>query len=127
MGCRRPRPRARSRVAIVTAPTACLRACPRANGASLAPRPSPPLSPPLQFGYTVLGSVLTVFVQYAWAFADARGWTDPITRRIPPMSSIPGYDRVASLFGGKGGYAAKGGFASVGAATPITQGAYGSA
>lgn len=52
----------------------------------------------------------------------------PLPRSIPPLSSVPGYDKVASLLGGsKGGYAAKGGFASVGAATPISAGAYGSA
>ena len=36
------------------------------------------------FGFVVLGTVLTLFVQFAWSFADARGWTDPITRRCVP-------------------------------------------
>lgn len=90
------------------------------------------------FGYTILGAVICVLVQFTYAFADKKGWIDPITRRIPPardmFGSIPGYDYVANLMGGGGGssYKTTGGFSTVsgsggGAATPITQSAYGSA
>ena len=33
------------------------------------------------FGFTILGAVLCVFVQFTYAFADKKGWIDPITRR----------------------------------------------
>ena len=33
------------------------------------------------FGYVILGSVLAVVIQFTYAFADQRGWIDPITRK----------------------------------------------
>jgi hypothetical protein len=82
----------------------------------------------------VLGFVLTLFVQYTYAFADHRGWLDPIKARLPDPSSIPGYDAVSRLFGGTGGYSkgysmgsGSGGMSGSSGTTPITAGAYGSA
>lgn len=84
------------------------------------------------FGFVVLGFVLTLFVQYSYAFADHRGWLDPIKARLPDPSSIPGYDAVSRLFGGSGGGYSKGysmgsGSGASSGTTPITAGAYGSA
>lgn len=44
--------------------------------------------PAHSFGFVVLGATLCVFLQYAWAFADSKGWTDPITSRIPPLVQV---------------------------------------
>lgn len=91
------------------------------------------------FFYTCLGAFLAIFVPIAYRFADSRGWLDPITRHIPPVSNIPVIGSIASAMGYSGGYSksvsmttaagsggSSGGFGSS-AATPITAGAYGSA
>ena len=52
-----------------------------------------------QFGFTVLGCALTLFVQFTYSFGDQRGWWEPIKQRLP---AIPGMSFLG--LGGKGIY-----------------------
>jgi hypothetical protein len=77
-----------------------------------------PYAPPVsragtQFGYTVLGSVLTVGVYAAFLFADARGYLDAVRARLPSWAGGRVYSKAP---GSNGGFV-----------TSVAAGAYGSA
>lgn len=68
-----------------------------------------PYAPPVsragtQFGYTVLGSVLTVGIYSAFLFVDARGYLDGIKARLPSWAGGRSYAAPPS-----GGFASSGG------------------
>lgn len=65
----------------------------------------PPASTPgANFGYTVLGSVLTVGIYSAFLFVDARGYLDGIKARLPSWAGGRSYAAPPS-----GGFASSGG------------------
>lgn len=78
-------------------------------------------NPGHSFGFVILGSVLTIATAYALTFADARGWLDPVKRRMPAFCRCG--SGAAST--GASSYSS---YKSVGAAaTPIAGNAYGTA
>ncbi len=82
-------------------------------------------SPADSFGYTVLGSVLTIAVYWFIVFGMARGWFDVCLR------NMPSWLKCGAGGGSSGGFAySSGSYKAVAGgttATPITASAYGSA
>jgi len=81
--------------------------------------PQGPYGPGTNFGFTVLGAALTIFVSFTYSFGDNRGWWDPIKNRLP---SIPGMGSYGSSYKPYGSGSSSMGGAG---ATPITASAYG--
>ena len=47
--------------------------------------------PATNFGFTVLGAALVIFVSYTYSFGDNRGWWEPIKSRMPHIPGLGSY------------------------------------
>lgn len=85
-------------------------------------------NPGHSFGFVILGSTLTIATYFALGFADARGWLDPVKRRMPACCRCGSGASSGSSGVSGSGFGSSSAYKSVGAAaTPIAGNAYGTA